>query len=275
MPDQELVERVRKRLPDDFSVRQLDGALQVLTQEDNPARANQSASSFRELTAHVLELMAPTADVMRCPWFRQDKNVEGPTRRQRALYTCRGGLSDEFLKTRLGIKPSELHAGLGDAFQELNKRTHVRPDTELKSEHEIDEFADAALVALDDLFVTIDEIKEKIAAALSRELNDEATGAFINQTVDELAIISGKYSTEGVLIDEAEVVSLDADAIRYRFTGWVNVSLMAGGKGDSVEFNESFPFECTTSAAASTPAAFDSDQTEIKVDTTSWTGEDE
>lgn len=96
MPDQELVERVRKRLPDDFSVRQLDGALKVLTHEDNPARANQSASSFRELTAHVLEAMAPTADVMRCDWFKQDKNVEGPTRRQRALYTCRGGLTDEF-----------------------------------------------------------------------------------------------------------------------------------------------------------------------------------
>ncbi|WP_456721176.1 MULTISPECIES: pPIWI-associating nuclease domain-containing protein [unclassified Bradyrhizobium] len=82
-------------------------------------------------------------------------------------------------------------------------------------------------------------------------------------------------STEGVLIDEAEVVSLAADAIRYRFTGSVNVSLMARGKRDSVEFNESFPFECTTFAAASTPAAFDSDHTEIKVDTTSWTSEDE
>jgi Predicted pPIWI-associating nuclease len=275
MPDQELVERVRRRLPDDFSIRQLDGALKVLTQEDNPARANQSASSFRELTAHELESMAPTADVMRCPWFKQDKNVEGPTRRQRALYTCRGGLTDEFLKSKLGIKPSELHKGLGDAFQELNKRTHVRPDTELKSEQEIDEFADAALVALDDLFVTIDEIREKVASALSRELNDEATGAFINQTIDELAIISGRYSTEGLLIDGAEVVSLDIDAIRYRFTGSVNVSLMAGGRGDSVEFNESFPFECTTSAAASAPAAFDSDDTEINVDTSSWTGEDE
>ncbi|WP_425291829.1 hypothetical protein [Bradyrhizobium ottawaense] len=119
-----------------------------MTQEDNPARANQSASSFRELTAHVLEAMAPTADVMRCDWFKQDKNVEGPTRRQRALYTCRGGLTDEFLKDKLGIKASELHRGLGDAFQELNKRTHVRPDTELTSEAEIDEFSDAALIAL-------------------------------------------------------------------------------------------------------------------------------
>jgi hypothetical protein len=275
VPDQELIERVRKRLPDDFSVRQLDGALKVLTQEDNPARANQSASSFRELTAHVLESMAPTDEVMRCAWFKQDKNVEGPTRRQRALYTCRGGLTDEFLKTTLDIKAKDLHAGLGDAFQELNKRTHVRPDTELKSEEEIEEFADAALAALDDLFLTIDEMRERVASALSRELSGEATGAFINQTIDELAIISGRYATEGVLLDDAEVISLDADAIRYRFTGSVAVTLMAGGKADGVEFNESFPFECETSAAAAAPADFSSDDTKVKVDTSSWTGRDE
>ena len=123
---------VRNRLPDDFSKRQLDGALMVLTQENNPARAHQSASSFRELTSHVLEKLAPDAEVTRCAWFKQDKNVQGPTRRQRALYACRGGLTDDFLKSKLGIKPADLHSGLGPAVQELNKRTHVRPETELK-----------------------------------------------------------------------------------------------------------------------------------------------
>ncbi|MCA1411763.1 hypothetical protein I6F30_11505 [Bradyrhizobium sp. NBAIM20] len=44
---------------------------------------------FRELTAHVLELMAPYADVMRPPWFKQDETFEGPRRRQRAQYTWR------------------------------------------------------------------------------------------------------------------------------------------------------------------------------------------
>jgi len=67
LPSHDLIEKVGSRLPDDFSRRQLDGALAVLTQENNPARANQSASLFRELTAHVLDLMAPDADVMRSP----------------------------------------------------------------------------------------------------------------------------------------------------------------------------------------------------------------
>jgi hypothetical protein len=46
---------------------------------------------------------------------------------------------------------------------------------------------------------------------------------------------------------------------------------MAGGKQDAVEFNESFPFECTTSALASSPEHFDPDETKVEVDTSSWT----
>ncbi|MCP1968463.1 hypothetical protein [Bradyrhizobium elkanii] len=270
MPSHELVDKVRSRLPDDFSRRQLDGALAVLTQENNPARANQSASSFRELTAHVLELMTPDADVMRCQWFKQDKNVEGPTRRQRALYTCRGGLTDAFLKGKLGIKPETLHSGLGPAFQELNKRTHVRPETELKTEEEIEEFAENALVALDDLFETIDEMKDRVATALSRALSGAATSAFINQTIGELDEISGRYETGSVLIDDPEILSVEADRIRCRFTGSISVTLMAGSKHDSVDFKESFPFECTTSAPATAPEDFDLADTTIKVDTSSW-----
>ena len=270
MPSQELVDGVRSHLPDDFSRRQLDGAMAVLTQENNPARASQSASSFRELIAHVLEYMAPGADVVRCAWFKQDDNAQGPTRRQRALYACRGGLTDEFLQQRVGIKPETLHAGLGPAFQELNKRTHVRPDTELTTEEEIEEFAESALAALDDLFETIDEMKDRVATALSRTLSGAATAAFVNQTIAELDEIAGRYETGMVLIDEPEILGLDADWIRCRFTGTVGVTLLAGGRNDGVQFSESFPFECGTSAPATSPESFNSADTTIQVDVSSW-----
>lgn len=270
MPSPKLVDKIRSRLPDSFSRRQLDGALVVLTQKNNPARASQSAGSFRELIAHVLELMAPDVDVTRCQWFKQDHNIEGPTRRQRALYTCRGGLTDEFLKEKLGIKSEMLHQSLGPAFQELNKRTHVRPETELRTDEEIEEFADAALAALEDLFESIDEIKDRVATALSRAMSGAATGAFINQTIAELDEISGRYETGGVLIDDPEILSVDADSIRYRLTGTVSVTLMAGGRHDPADFNESFPFECCTSAPATSPEAFDPANTKIKVDASSW-----
>jgi hypothetical protein len=88
-------------LPDDFSRNMLDGALKALGHADNPVRAHQFAVTLRELMDHVLEVMAPTADVARCPWFKQETDRDGPPRRQRALYTCRGGLTDDFLKSRL------------------------------------------------------------------------------------------------------------------------------------------------------------------------------
>jgi hypothetical protein len=59
------------------------------------------------------------------------------TRRQRALYRCCGGLSDAFLKRTLKLKPSDLHRQFSESFQELNKRTHFRPDTVLTDADEI------------------------------------------------------------------------------------------------------------------------------------------
>jgi hypothetical protein len=194
---------------------------------------------------------------------------------QRALYACRGGMTDQFLKTRLGIKPEELHNGLGPAFVELNKRTHVRPDTELTTEAEIEEFADNALAALDDLFETIDELKERAASALIQALSGAATSAFINQSIARLDEISGTYETGGVLIDDPDIISLDADKICCRFTGMVSVALIAGGKRDGVVLNESFPFECTTLAQADEPENFDPDETQVEVDVSSWTAQEE
>jgi hypothetical protein len=78
----------------------------VLGQAENMMRAHQFASTLRELIDHVVELMAPDAEVMRCPWFEQLKEVEGAIRRQRALYACRGGLTDDLLKKTLKLKPS-------------------------------------------------------------------------------------------------------------------------------------------------------------------------
>ena len=115
MPDDAL-QRLRQRLPDKFSDDMLDSALQVLGQSGNKMRAHQFAATLREMFSHILEHMSPDADVMRCPWFKQDKDLPGPTRRQRALYTCRGGLTDDFLKKTLNLNPKDLHSEFSNSF---------------------------------------------------------------------------------------------------------------------------------------------------------------
>ncbi|MFB6418563.1 hypothetical protein [Bradyrhizobium tunisiense] len=273
MPDKELVARVRGRLTDDFALRLLDGAIAVLAHDDNPARVHQSASSFRELIAHVLESMAPDADVTRCGWFEQIKDLKGPSRRQRALYACRGGLLDAFLKERLGIKPSQLFAGFGESFAELNKRTHVRKETELTDEREIDEFVNGALLAIEDVFETIDELRGRVTSAVGRELHGAAVSGFVNRSIQELDEIAGRYSPEMVWIEDAVVEYLDADKIVYRIAGTVDVDFIAGPRADEAIIAQSFPYRCTTSAPAGAPTEFDHDDTIVTVDTKAWFGD--
>ncbi|MHC2664589.1 hypothetical protein ACMA5K_33885 [Bradyrhizobium diazoefficiens] len=279
MPDEILVAELRGRLPDEFSRTMLDGALQVLQQEQNPMRAQQFAATLRELITHVLQTLAPDAEVMRCLWYKQDQNTDGPVRRQRALYTCRGGLTDDFLKNKLGVDPKELHSEFSSVFQQLHKRTHVREDTLLTDPAEIEDFSNEVIGALADVFDTIDDVRARIIDAVSVELHGEATSAFINQTIEELGEISSHYETGTVWIDEVEVLSLDTDHIEYRIKGTVDVTLLYGSGSDrandmGAEIAESFPYDCRTRAPASTPTKFEAEETTMKVDTGSWHGDE-
>lgn len=270
MPKNDLLQSLRLRLPDQFSHDALNGALDVLRQADNKMRAHQFAGTLRELIGHVLGVMAPMAEVMRCSWFKQEKGVPGPTRRQHAIYTCRGGLTDAFLKDTLKLKPDDLHHQFSESFQELNKRTHVRPDTVLSDADEIEEFADNSIAALVQVFETMDELHETIVEAIAKELHGEATSAFINETIQELSEIAGHYETGIVLVEEARVVSVDADMIRYQIKGYVDVTLHYGGRSDPTEIDESFQYDCTTAAPVSVPTKFDRAETKMAVDTSSW-----
>ena len=122
---------------------------------------------------------------------------------------------------------------------------------------EIEEFADNAMDALVNVFDTVDEINEKITDAVSKELHGEAMSAFINETIGELDILAGHYETGAVWIDEAKVLSINADSIEYEVTGSVDVTLLYGSKSDRAEIKENFPYKCTTVAPASDPTNFD------------------
>jgi hypothetical protein len=114
----------------------------------------------------------------------------------------------------LKIKPEDLHRGFSEAFQELNKQTHIRPDTILGDADEIEEFSNNVIGALDGVFDVIDELKETIAAAINKELHGEAMSVFVRETIAELDEIAGHYNTGAVWIEEAKVISLDVDSIQ-------------------------------------------------------------
>lgn len=118
-------------------------------------------------------------------------------------------------------------------------------------------------------------VRAEIISRIEGHLYDEAIGAFINATIDSLDLIAGRYETGGVLYDEMRVLSIDGDTIRYEITGSVDVTLHYGSGSDATTIEENFPFTCTTAASNAEPLKLLSNQTELKVDTSSWHGEDE
>lgn len=274
MPNDAFVQSVRRRLPDDAHIKMFDDALAAFA-GDNRQRVQHFAVTMRELFGHVLSSRVSDDDVRRCVWYKQEQGTRGPTRRQRALYLSRGGLSDDFIRDTLKLDPDEFHQELKDAFDELSAKTHVRPNSAPTDPAKIEEFADLAISALDEVFDVIDDVRHEIEQAIAPSLQGEAASAFIRQTIDELDIIAGRYTTEGVLFGESSVVEIGSEFITYRVTGTVDVQLHYGGKSDSVQIDVNFPFTCTIVAKVIEPFNFLSDLTEMEVDTSSWHGDGE
>jgi len=275
MPNETLVNDLRGRLPDDFHRQLLDGSLHVLGQFDNPVRAHLFAAGLRELFGLSLETLGPDEMVSKCSWFEQMKDTAGPTRRQRALYATRGGLHNEFLRNELQIDPEELHEGLGKAFAELNKRTHVRPETLMVDPVEIETFAERAIGALDDVFESISALRKQLVEAIEQHLQREAMEALIHETIGSLDELAGHHSIEVVYTDRMHVLDIDAEIIRYEASGTIDVELRWGSgsdfrNDDGATLNENLPFRCETAAPVDQPYSFYSELTAVIVDTSKW-----
>ena len=276
MPYDALVKRLEARLPDQFSRDLLKGALAALTQENVATRAQHFSVSMRDLSDHMLKQLAPDDEaVKKCPWYNQHPKIQGPTRRERALYASRGGLTDSFIKDELTLDPGEFHAEISPAFKKLNKCTHLKPDTVITDPAELDDLADNTIGALLEIFDVTNNVRKEIVSRIGIHLYDAAIGAFINETIDSLDLIAGRYETEGVLYDEMRVLSIEAGKIHYEITGSVDVTLHYGSEPNSATIKENFPFTCATEASTAEPLKLLSEHTDMKVDTSSWHGEDD
>jgi hypothetical protein len=275
MPTEALIQELRERLPDDFHRQLLDGSLMVLRQSENPVRGHLFAAGLRELFALSLEVQAPENMVSKCEWFKPEANARGPTRRQRALYATRGGLADDFLRDELHIDPEELHSGLAKAFDELHKRTHVRPATLIIDPCEIEDFAERAIDTLNNLFGTIRNFRRRLIGAIEEHLQDEAMDALLRETIASVDLPASHHSIEEVYVDAMHVVDIDAEIIRYEASGKVYVELQWGSSSDfrnvdGLAADVSFPFTCTTAAPVDDPYNFYTQLTEVGVDTRGW-----
>jgi hypothetical protein len=241
-------------------------------------RAHLFAAGIRELFGLSLETLARDDMVRKCAWFEQVKDTSGPTRHQRALYATRGGLHDAFLRDELDLDPEEFHAGLGKAFSELNKRTHVRPDTLVVEPSEIEAFAERAIRALSDVFISIRDFRRTLVTSIEQRLEREIVEAFVRETIASLDELAGHYFIDVVYTDHIRVLEIGAEIVRYQANGTVAVELQWGSgsdlrNDDGATLRDAFPFTCEIAAPVDQPYRFDNELTEVIVNTSDWYGD--
>jgi hypothetical protein len=71
------------------------------------------------------------------------------------------------------------------------------------------------------------------------------------------------------------ITNIDADTIGYEIAGSVDVTLHYGSGSDAATIKANFPFTCTTEASTAEPLKLLSEHANMKVDTSSWHGDDE
>jgi hypothetical protein len=246
-----VLDDLRNAVPDNFSRTLLDGAVNVLA-SDNPIRAHLFATAIRELLGHILQTKAPDDAVKAAPWYIGEENR--PTRRQRATFAIQGGMPNE-LVDQLGLDASDMQKDLTDAVEKLNKRTHVREGEVLQDPVEIEAFTSQAGSAVLEFLSTIDEMRSIVADAVIHTESNEVFSKFLEETVDDIDILSTHTQVEGVQVDHVEVSQIGVDTIQYRAQGTVYVQLVCGSgsdheKGDGTIIADSFRSHASYRAAS-------------------------
>lgn len=247
---------LEEKLPNQFSRDLLTGCLRVANDDGNPVRLHLAAAGLRELFGHILNLDAPDEDVRACSWFIQDPNTETVTRRQKAVYSTQGGLSDAYV-AELGLDVKDLHRAAIKSIEALNKATHVRPETKEDNPQQISKFIDRALIALEGLIDSFSHGRNIVRETLEDDVYRAMSDALIERTFDDIDILAGKGYELDSWIDDAEVniEQLLSQRIVVRFSGVAHATLYYGSKHDSAEVQHSFPFWLRFEAPVSNPTS--------------------
>ncbi|MDR6513336.1 hypothetical protein J2792_004230 [Novosphingobium capsulatum] len=265
--------------PDDFFHITIEGAASVLRDTANPLRLNLFSTAIRMLFEHVMGTLAPDADVEACAWYAAVDGQDKPVRAQRIQYWLQGGLSDDYLKGELGLAPDDLRKRLLKAFNNLSKHVHVRASTLVRDPVDQETEAKATVLAVEELLHAYHDCRAALIEPLVEGLDEGAVDALLSETILSVDELASRHSVEEVYTGKTEVAKIGPQMVRYRASGIVSVTLQFGSnsdlrRGDGVELDESFPFECLFDVPLDDPR--DLSQAEILsgVDTSSWYGDD-
>lgn len=260
---------------DRFLKKLVKGVMRVARDKKNPIRGNFVASGLREVTGHILHSLAPDDAVRDCVWFVQAKDTKTVTRRQKAHYIVHAGFPKDFVKDALKLEMTDFTEPLLDAFEALNKSTHVRSETIVRKGSAVREMIHDVLGSLMDLLGAAASGREEIKRTTASVMHNAVFENLISETIQELDELSTHTTVDGHYIDTVEVRSLTATQIEYVITGQVEVELQYGSNSDvrnDIGFrkSDSYPYIAVITSNPAKPLEIHPDNVTLQADNSSF-----
>lgn len=266
---------LKKHLQDDFENQLFNAAIYNLSDKKNQLRFSNYAYALRELFLIIIKRMAPEENVVYCEWFSGFNEKKQVTRRDSCKYIIQGGLSDDYVRDELKIDTSEIYPRLRDAFDALNRLTHISKkvfpvdaDKGIKIVSEVEEH-------IGTLFNKLDECHREVLLKLEEAVGEAAIYSSVTESIMSIDELSTHSSIDEVYIDDIKIVEINDMDIIFSVSGSVDVGLQWGSNSDvrndnGAVGNRSFPFSCEVKSSVDNPDNLGCEEGAFNVDTSSW-----
>ena len=273
-------ERILQLVADSQFERELyEAAMINLEDHRNGLRFHNFAFAMRELVSHTLARLAPDEEVQQCIWWKKKARGVIPqvTRVERCVYATQGGLSNDYVTKNLGLDFQQVHENLRDAVIRLSEYVHITPEIFRLDDDEIERLAEETVEAVARLMACILECREAVADRLSEEISDAAVEQVVGESLDAVYELATHYYLERVYVESHEVVRITSEAVHFKVSGTLDVTLQWGSNsdlrnGDGAAMDGSFDFTCELTCETPYPDSngLEFVENSVMVDTGHW-----
>lgn len=272
----QILSEIEKELCEGFERDLFVAAQRNFADKSNPLRLNNYSYAMRELIRHVQHRLAPDDNVISCPWYKNETDVEkGVTRKQRAYYAVQGGLDNSYVENTLGLEINGIHGRLIQAINCLSKFTHIEPKVFDLPESEIDKLVNETSESVYSFLTTIGDCRKIIIDSLWEHIDSAVIDKTLTETVIAIDELATHHFIDEVYTDKVEIYEINQESIKFRAYGTIGCELQWGSnsdikRGDGAVLPQSFPFVCELTSPVDAPENIESIEDSLGVDTRSW-----
>lgn len=233
-------------------------ALRNLSDTGNQLRFNNFAYAMRELSRHFLHRLAPDAEVVKCPWYKNITKAEGKiARSERAAYAVHGGLSEEYVGETLGLDVEEINKRLKVSIDGLSRYTHIQEEVFGLPNEQVDALVQETTECFAGLFVAIERCHNDIVYKLHEAIDDAAVEEVLRDTIQAIDELATHHFIDEICVTETSI-RITHDTVHFGVAGTIGVELQYGSnsdwrKGDGAKIDAYFPFSCQLICPAAAP----------------------